>query len=649
MRRYLSALLLCAATLRAAIPNVPDLSGQNFSYDQNAQETVISGNAKLVDEDAVLTADEIHYNRGTQTATAIGHVMLTRGSQRLVADRLSYRLADGFFQVANVRLGEYPVYISADSLVGTKAKLTFKNAIVTLQEPNPYAPAFRARTLTYVPHHELIAEHATIGIGPVRPIYLPHFDQHFDEPIFSYFNTTLGYQSTLGPYGELGLHLPIFPNLKLGGDLGYYTYRGIMFGPSGSYAYTGGEQTLDGFFRSGFISDHGDKGTDVLGRNINSDRGYFEWQHQQSIGDHLTVQGEFDYWSDSEVLRDFRPREFNASQQPDNFLETTYAGQNYVISAFGRFHPNNFDLVQERLPEVRFDLLPTNIGEGFYERSSASVAVLREDALLAGPTLHSNRYDAFYELERPIMPANWFTLTPVAGGRVTYYTRTLSGPSTYTRTLGEVGLDAELHANGEWNYKNQLWHIDGLRHLFTPKLSYRYIPEATQGSSFIPPIDGDTFSPYLQPIELGDERNIDQLHRTNVLRFALDNTLQTRDPQYGSRDLLRFAVAEDFRFSRDPGDNAFSQIQAELSATPAPWMQFDVLEILAPQERQNREIDAGLTIHDGSQRSFTVFNDFLRSNVEDYGINYTERLTEAYEINGRLRYDARLRRFDEEV
>jgi len=566
----------------------------------------------------------------------------------VLADRMSYRLADGSFQVEKTRLGEYPLYVAADSATGTKSAITFHDATVTLREPEPYAPALHADTLTYYPGKSLEADHATLGVGPVRPFVLPHFDQSLNEPLLSYLDTSLGYRSNLGGYAEAGLHLPLFPAVKLGGDIAYYTKRGFMVGPSGTYDFADADQQIDGYFRSGYIDDHGDRGTDILGRPVPGNRGYFEWHHLQTVADGLTLTGDVNYWSDSEILRDFRPREFYPLQEPDNFLETDYAGANYVLSAFTRFHPNNFYEVQERLPEIRFDLMPLAIGGGFYERSSASIAVLRQDAVLTGPTLHSNRYDAFYELARPLS-TGWFTFTPVAGGRLTYYARALDGRDTYTRTLGEAGFDAQLHASGIWNYKNEQWHIDGLRHLLTPEISYRYIPEAEKGRPYIPPIDTDTFSPYLQPLDLGDMRNVDQLHRTNTLRLALDNILQTRDPHYGSRDLLQLNVAEDIRFSRDPGDKALSQVETGLSATPVDWLRLDTLEIFSPQQGQHRELDTGFAIRDGSQRSFSFSTNFLRGQIEDYAVEYSERLNEAYEVVERLVYDARAHRFNEQV
>ncbi|HSY53418.1 MAG TPA: LPS assembly protein LptD, partial [Opitutaceae bacterium] len=459
-----------------------------------------------------------------------------------------------------------------------------------------------------------------------------------------------GYRSDLGPYASFGLDLPVAPNAKLGGHLDYYTQRGLLIGPSGSYAYTGGDQEVTGSFHGGFIDDHGDKGTDnILNRPVPSNRGYFDWQHQQNIGDKITLMANVNYWSDSNIIRDFFPDVFAPVQMPDNFLESDYSGQNYVLSAFTRFSPNNFEQVQERLPEIRFDLLPITVGAGFDERFSASAAALREDAPLTGTAPTSNRFDTFYELGRPFAPTSWFTFTPIAGGRLTYYANATGSQSTYLRTLGEVGFDLELRSSGTWDYKNDRWHIDGLRHLFTPKISYRYIPEAEQGQRFIPPIDSDTFSPYLQPLDLGDVRNIDQLHRTNTLRLELDNTLQTRDPHYGSRDLFSVNLAEDFRFSRDPGNTALSQTEAEFNVTPVNWLQFNALEIFVPQQQQQSELDTGFTIRDGEQRSFSFSNSYLRGQIEQYNFQYRERLNEVFDVVETFSYDARLRQVDQQT
>ncbi|MEO6875631.1 MAG: LPS assembly protein LptD, partial [Opitutaceae bacterium] len=403
-----------------------------------------------------------------------------------------------------------------------------------------------------------------------------------------------------------------------------------------------------GHIRSGFISDHGDRKDDVLGNPVPKNRGYVEWEHQQQLTDRVTIIGELNYWKDSEILRDFRPKDFFPVQEPDSFIESVYTGNNYFVSAFARAQPNKFDPVQQRLPELRYDLLPLAVGHGFYETFNASAAVLRDDPTDGGPTIVSQRLDAYYSLSRPIALQPWLTFTPVGGARITYYDKATGGRDTYTRTLGELGFDAALRTSALWDYKNEPWGIDGLRHLLTPRLLYRYSPEASSGQKYIPAIDTQTFSTYLQPLGLGDMRNVDQLHATNTLRLEIDNTIQTRDPVYGSRDLLVFNVANDFRFLRQPAETDVSEIHTEFAFMPARWLQLDIYESFAPQNFTLKEFNTGLTIHDGNEWSVRLSSNYLRHDLDDYFIEGRKRINEAYEAIGRLQYDFRTHRFNEQ-
>jgi LPS-assembly protein len=291
--------------------------------------------------------------------------------------------------------------------------------------------------------------------------------------------------------------------------------------------------------------------------------------------------------------------------------------------------------------------------------------MLREDPLpvgplnsLGGPTLRSDRLDAYYAIMRPVALTEWFAFTPLVGGRVTHYTKTRGAVvrrGDYTRGLGEVGADAVLRASGTFDYKNPQWKIDGLRHLVTPRLSYRYIPKADKGRARIPQIDrrarifGTDYLPYLQPLGLGDMRNIDELDATNTLRLSIDNVVQTRDPVFGTRDLLVFNVGNDFRFRRRPGERDVSEIHTELALMPARWMQVDVYQSFAPQSFTLREFNSGITIRDGSAWSVRFGNNFLRQQIQDYSIDGRLRLTERFDFLARLHYDARRRRFNEQA
>lgn len=649
----LSALFALAGTRAAAAEPAdapaPTAKGEIVTYDDTTRTMVLKGNATLTYGDILLTADEIRYNQVTSDVTATGSFVLTRGYRRLIADDGTYNLKTGHLRVRNLRFGQFPLYLTGDTVEGTLDDLVFTHANIFFRDQNSFAPSITADKLTYRRDRIIAAEGLKLGLLGIHFLALPKFQTDLHAALVSYLSFQAGYRRSLGALIELGVHVPVAEGVKVGADTGIYTSRGFMFGPSGTYDRTVGDDTYSGFLRTGYISDHGDRQTDILGNPIAKDRGFVEWEHQQHIGDRFTLNGELNYWSDSAVLRDFKPRWFFPVQQPDSFLEGSYTGDNYVLDAFARVNPNRFFRAQERLPEIRFDLLPSRLPGGIYQRMDASFAVLEEDAYQNLPGQRSNRVDAYYGLERPIAVAPWLTFTPVAGGRVTYYASAVDGKNDYTRTIGEVGFDAVLHSSGVFNYKNELWEIDGLRHLFEPKLSYRYAPSAESGQAYIPSIDRQVFTTYLPPLSIADQRNVDQLTRLNTFRLSLNNTLQTRDKDYGSRDLAQFNVAADYNFEPDPNVRTLSDIYAEAALTPAPWLRLEAFERFPLHDVVQDELNYGIEVSDQQWWSVRLASHFLRSQYEQYLLNYRQRLNESYDVYLQLLYDARQNRFDEQT
>jgi LPS-assembly protein len=650
---FIPLLAVCAISVRAQAqrPEIITNPDSVVSVDQRTGETVVTNGAKIMLGDMLLTSDELRYNLLTNQATATGHVTFTQGKRRLLADKLTYNLRDGTYTAESMRFGDYPLYGTGESATGNKEQITLDRATVSLREPGPWQPTLSAKQIIYGPGDQVRADAAQVGVGGTRPLPFPQFKHRVNEPLLPYVRLAAGFRRSLGAFADAGIAIPVNERLKLGGDVGYYTERGLMAGPAAQYNSIRGERDLRGHFRSGYINDHGDKLTDVLGRPVGESRAFAEWEHQQQINERLTLTGQLNYWKDSAIVRDFRPDAFFNVQEPDTFLESVYTGDNYFVSAFARFQPNSFQAVQERLPEIRFDLLPFAIGNGFYQQFNASAVRLREDPPLGGTPLRSDRLDAYYALIRPFAPSDWFSFTPVAGGRVTHYanTRGATSPGTYTRVLGEVGFDPALRGSATFDYQNPVWKINGLRHLVTPRVSYRYIPNADRGSRYIPTIDRrQAFTTYLPTLGLGATRNIDDLSPTNLLRVGVDNVLQTRDANYGSRDLLILNIAGDFRFKRDPGVREFSELHTETILMPTHWLQFDAYTSYSLHSSSFREFNSGLTIHDGEAWSLRFSNNFLRGEIEDYHLEGRVRLNEIFEARGRLHYDARKRRFNQQ-
>ncbi|HEY1108798.1 MAG TPA: LPS assembly protein LptD [Opitutaceae bacterium] len=705
IRRLTLALALSAAwSLHAqtAPATTPDITSDKQEILQATGEARLTGNARLTDGTLLLLADEMIYNRGSNTITATGHIVYTRGDIRLLADRFVYDRTKETFTADNIRVGRYPYFIEGFSASGSRKEITIQRARASYGEPGPWQPTLSAATIVFSPDtQEIKSQDVMLGIGHTQPIPIPRFNHRFAAPaLFAADSLSAGYRRSLGVFAEGSLLAPVAPGLRLGADIGVYTDRGVMVGPSGRYFNEKDPEKLSGFFRSGYINDHGDKGFDnVFGKAVPEERAYAEWQHRQQLTPDLTLTASANWWKDPEVYRDFRSRSFYRVQEPDTFVEAVYTGQNYFLSAFARPQPNRFHRVQERLPEVRFDLLPTPLGQGFIHRFNASAAMLREDPIyprirwpwdpflldlveMAGASsltsstdyfgqFSTTRLDAYYGVERPIPVRDWLTITPVAGGRVTHYTNSKIGGtdlSDYTRGLGEIGADAVLRLSGTFDYKNPRWKIDGLRHLFTPRVSYRYIPDADKGRNRLPQIDrrariarypefpaavpyddeAYNYLPYLQPLGLGDIRSVDDLRATNTLRLSLDNVLQTREPKGGSRDLVALNVGTDFRFRRTAREKNISETHVEVALTPASWLQFDAYQSFAEKSFDTQEFNSGVTIRDGRAWSLRFSNNFLRDQIEDYMVEGRRRINERLEALTRLRYDVRTRRFTEQ-
>ena len=258
------------------------------------------------------------------------------------------------------------------------------------------------------------------------------------------------------------------------------------------------------------------------------------------------------------MTRDFRDQIYASNRRPQNFVEGVYAGDNFLLSAFGQFNPNDFDLVQERLPELRLDVLPIPIlATGAYQRGSVAYSRLREDYEDIVPafteTSESDRIDVNYRIERPVALTDWLTWTPLAGARVTHYenqqseysyngpdlsTTTAVRDANFTRELYEFGFDLEARAHAVYPTLNHTWDIDGLRHTVRPVLRYRYT-SAPDDDGAIAAIDRRAFDSNRPLLDLNEMRHTDQIAEQHLVRLGVENLFQTRasgENAYGSRN-----------------------------------------------------------------------------------------------------------------
>ena len=680
------------------------IAGANISKPDSESRIVISGpGTGITLGEFHLKAEELVWDSRAQAATADGEIQFNFRALRVLARGMRAQMGDeGFGPVVSTdtfRMGFSPGYVEGGSLRATRtppvvpwpalqaapegappAKVTTSRATlndVTLYycEPDFFSITVDAAQITYTvtlpegsdgvasptgrDNSTLQVRHAVVRVAGLPVFYLPSYTQTgLESPPFD-TTVRVGRERTAGDYLRTTTYYTGFGReYQPGLILDLYRKAGVLVGPAFRYdtaidAEPSTSSHVRGNFQAAWINDNSLRGTDNYDKLIPAHRDFIIWEHKQTLyGDgalpRIELTSALNYWSDTSVVRDFRPGIFDANQHPDNFLEIVLPNDNYYLSLFARYRPNDFQNVQQRLPEIRLDWNPCEIipDTGIYQRANVAFAYLYErnspGLLVPDGTQDSTRIDAYYGLSRPVKIQDWLAFTPVAGVRATSYLDADATAHPYTRVLPQLGFDFHLRVQGQWDYENALWGIHGLRHQFRPLVQYRWIPAADKGLQHIPAIDRYSFLPYPPPVDLAQKRYADDLWEQQVLRIGIENQLQTRDPEYGSRDLAWLNVYQDFRDADRVGERVRSTTYTQFGFAPVHWLSLDVYNRLDTYNWTANEVSARLSVHDGDRWRLFLGTQYI-TDVADlmqytWGLEY--RLNSDYTLTGQWRYDS---------
>jgi LPS-assembly protein len=645
----------------AALPELSALEPMEF--DEVSQRLVARGDAMLNFGETRIRADQITYYQEYGLADAEGNVAVTQSGNRLIADRLSYETRENVFSVSMLRTGQWPYLISGVTAGGTTDDIAIEGATLFYGEPGPYALNVSSDLVEYVQaeSESVRMDSATFRVGSMPVFYLPGYTYYLNGSPY-YLDLGAGYDSRLGAHVQSTAMFPVSSFMRLGANMDLYSKRGVLAGPAAQYLYDSDNQQIVGALSTGWIDDQGDNntlGTDILNQQIDSSRGFAEWRHKHHIGQRISVTAAASAWSDSEVTRDFREDYYDDNQAPDTFAEAAYAGDNFIVSAFGRFRPNDFILTQERLPEVRFDLLPVPIfNTGAYHKASASYTQLRENfGALTTPAItiegKSDRYDLTYRIERPINPTPWLTFTPLAGARFTGYENQQIDPlviggalvdDNFTRDVYELGFDLEMRAFSSFDTVNQTWDVDGLRHIMRPVVRYRYYSDPDNLNQ-IAAIDRGVFDLERPLLDLSELRNIDQITEQHLTRFGLENLFQTRAEGYGSRTLAALNFYQDVLFDKatrydGSEQDRFNATWLELILEPAPWLKFELAARFRTESMSLEDLRTRTILRSGEIWELGLSTDLLNQRIDQYRLDFIYRVNERHAFLSDLRLDA---------
>lgn len=672
--------------------DIPELSAVNIEYDETSEEVILCGDAELSSESGLVKADNIRFNRENFDTNASGNVRINTKDLRYVGESIQYNLAEETVCSGPFRAGNPPINISATGIAGTLNDLNITEPTVIIGEPDCLSPNFTAQKAKLLNAHndciptKIVAHNIFFKIGKFPFFYLPYLAQTTHEIPFS-ITSDYGNSKEYGFYLRNTILFQLTSYMKMGMLLDFYKDRGVLAGPALQYDTVFDCKRIRGELQSGFIHDRGNKeqlGVDSLDRRTPRNRHFIEWYHQQDITECFQITSQLRQWSDSNSLRDFRPKLFNNNNDPDNFAEAVYSGKNYYITAFTRYSPNNFQNVPQRLPELNFNLVPTRIGcTPVFQTINARIAHLDEKNPFTKNKHHkhikhchkhqrSDRMDIFYGLHAPYtIGDDLLTFTPLIGGQVDEYFKKSISRGQFTRLRAQVGFDLQLNSYAQWDCHNRLWNINGLRHILRPIAQYRFIPEHHTGKGPVPQIDRHVFTTNIHPIDLNYLRDIDDARKRNIVRIGLENILQTRNLPYGSRDLAYLNIYQDYLIKKEPFHNDhfkcndkkknkhkahhqhWSDLYSELGISPAYWIGFNLYNRLDVSHGRISELNTSLTLTDARFWSLTYTTGFLharhdpRKNRHQHFLKPMWRITPRTYLAAEARYDHKLHRITE--
>ncbi len=645
---FFACVVLFASTC-IAYSDEPILSSdQPIVFDFEKQQFLARGDATIEYQDLHATADEILYFKNEGQATASGNVRLNFQSLRLLSQRLLYDIGSRQFTCPEFRAGYFPFYAEGKGIKGRPGEIEFQEVNLYWREPTSVSPNLKAKHFKIIPSERIIAKQVLVRIGKFPLFYLPSYSQKAGE-FDSKIDSELGYRGNLGAIFKLETLFPVSTHWSMGAILDAYSERGFLAGSSFTWTQPGLIRRIVGDLKGAYINDSGPRSFDINGEPIKKDRYFLTLRHKQLLEKGLALSAEINLWSDSEVIRDFRPETFRHYQQPDNFVEALYVTKNGFLSLLTRFQGNDFFITRKRLPEVRYDMMTSPFFDTrFFHHFTASYARI-EDGNVIDLKTENERLDFLYSIYRPFRVKDWLNILPIFGTRLTHYFETLSSDGSFTRIMGELGIDAEIKAYAAWEIQSKIWDIDGLRHIFRPVFRYRYLPGGASGKKKIIPIDREVFNTSLPPIALANIRSIDDLLDLNVIRIGIENFLQTRAEEYGSRNLVELNLYQDYHFNSTKNPGGWSNFFTQLNLSPAQWLDLDFFNRFQFDDLISIETRTQLSINDGEIWTIGFSLNNLRNEINQWDVDFFYKLNERWAFRTHLRFDVRRNEFAERI
>ena len=542
---------------------------------------IATGNVEITRGNARLMADRVEINRATGDAVAEGRVVFYDGEDQLTGRRIEYNLKTGTGVVYDADARAEPYYrITGERMdrVGESVYQVQKGMFTTCQDDSP-TWSFRFGSATADLNDYLYGTGASFWVKKIPLI-----------PYFPFFAAAIRRERQTGF---------LFPKFGQSNRKGYYLETPFFWAIDDSKDLTAaplyysklGEGLTAEFRYVSSLTDRGHANVFFMQETAKHDATRFSGSLRQDfvLGDRLWLKVDANGVSDDNVLRDYGDafRQIVSQRVESNiFLTKSWDTWNLVTDLFVYQDLTTRRAAELlRLPDINlvgtrqpFFNLP-----GVLLQTNASVVNFVRDIGSDGV-----RVDLHPVLSRPISLAGYATLTPFVGGRLTAYSKTVTGvhsvpevglvedtnDNARLRRLVEAGTDLEskisrVFQTGGW------FNTESLLHTIEPRVRYSLVsgkgqnrlPQWTPGVDDIPDSSVVEYSLTNRVRARTITQPDTEPYRWEALRVTLGHSYDLRNDRLG--DLFTTVIVQPTPVIRFRSDISYDPIEKEIPSGTA--------------------------------------------------------------------------------
>lgn len=603
------------------------INGDQVEYSTDNKQITATGNVEIIYKGAKLTCRKITVNTLTKDGVAEGDVRLEDAQGVVEGSKIFYNFEEkkGTVIEPNFRLNPY--FGRADKMdkVSDKEYVAQKGYASTCDYDIPHY-RIQSKKINIFPEDKIQTRQDVFYVGKIPFMGLPRFNQSLKDPLM-HVRLMPGKTKDWGPYMLSAWRYNL--NKYMDGRL-YFDYRDRL-GLAGGFGLNYNTNNFGRGDLKFYYSDEEPYGLPLAGPQEFT-RYFGRLRHKWEIDARTSLTSEFykihddrrkQLESDRSILKDYFYREYEKDTQP---LSYALLHHNFIYSSIDfllQKRTNHWFDQLNKLPEINYSLASINLGNSpfYFSDTSSFVQMNKKSSTTAGLPDETNltRLDSTNKLSLPLKVA-FLQLGPFLQSRQTIYDKTEDDGSLPIRTIFYSGVDVSTKFYRIFDVKSNFLKMDinGLRHIITPAIAYKYNHEPTITNSHLRQFD-----------------SVDSITRSNTMELGLSNKLQTKRKGV-SVDFLDFQITNTYVFKPKTGDRPGSNLSDflyEIKLLPYSWLRIDGDATYCHSGARSSEnyrhfsvANYDFNLDFGGQRSFGLGQRYQRKGGNEIVYNFNWRL-----------------------